>query len=438
MDMLKRWFGRGRATNAKAAAAAADDELFERRHKDYKWFEIVDENPLDYIEPFPFLRLREDLRRHVLRFALEASWSGIQREKPVEEWNPETNAFDQPTPHLLFSASAAVRTLTYHTRTIKAVCTAVCSDVRLLEKTTVHPRAWLEGLWHIEVVGGTRTAQLRECSERALVAGRANFAAELYSRLETRGGGRNDVFKCPATWSKKRAEGAEHLFDNCRWEGGDRSLALAHVRTRTADQEHGLAPIDNKYLATISRTTFEGFFNRFVLHKWTVKVSSVRIVYRGDYETAEDGSSSRMRGNAEDIDALETKLANFFGAAQMKNEPWVQAWCNSSDYPFDANRAETYPTWKHDPTRPPVTRLRDVKDRQGQASPDVTLTTGQSSLAAATIDVSFQHDAVTSEQENGSHEDDEDATTPKPPVYHFISPCRGPSADPAPSLAAAA
>ena len=140
-----------------------------------------------------------------------------------------------------------------------------------------------------------------------------------------------------------------------------------------------------------------------------------------------------MRGNAEDVDALETGLVEFFGAAQMKNEPWVQAWCNSSDYPFDANRAETYPTWKHDPTRPPVTRLRDVKDRQGQASPDVTLTTGQSSLAAATFDVSFQHDAVTSEQANGSHEDDEDATTPKPPVYHFIGPvshakCRSGSA----------
>ena len=110
MDMLKRWFGRGRATDAKAAATDADDELFERRHEDYKWFETVDENPLDYVEPFPFLRLREDLRRHVLGFALEASWSGIQREKPAMEWNPETKAFDEP-PHLLFSASAAVRTL---------------------------------------------------------------------------------------------------------------------------------------------------------------------------------------------------------------------------------------------------------------------------------------------------------------------------------------
>ena len=426
MDMLKRWFGRGRATDAKAATTDADDELFERRHEDYKWFEMVDENPLDYVEPFPFLRLREDLRRHVLGFALEASWSGIQREKPAMEWNPETKAFDQP-PHLLFSASAAVRTLTYHTRTIKAVCTAVCSDVRLLEKTTVHPRAWLEGLWHKEVVVGTRTVQLRECRERALVAGRPNFASEMYSRLETRGGGGEPVVKCPATWPKKRAAGAEHLFENYQesdgsWDDGDHSLAWAHVRTRTAEQEHGLAPIDNEYLATIGRTTFMGFVCRFVQHTWTLKVSKVSIVYRGDWVTNADGSRVRMRGNAEDVDALETGLVEFFGAAQMKNEPWVQAWCNSSDYPFDANRAETYPTWKHDPTRPPVTRLRDVKDRQGRASPDVTLTTGQSSLAAATFDVSFLHSAVTSEQENGSHEDDEDATTPKPPVYHFIGP----------------
>ena len=150
-----------------------------------------------------------------------------------------------------FSASAAVHTDGHHHTAIKAVCTAICSDVRLLEKRQF-TRAWLEGLWHINVDDGTRPAQLRECRERASVAGRANFAAETYSRLETRGGGRNDVFKCPATWSKKRVEGAEHLFDNCRWEGGDRSLALAHVRTRTADQEHGLAPIDNEYLATIS------------------------------------------------------------------------------------------------------------------------------------------------------------------------------------------
>ena len=42
---------------AKAAATDADDELFERRQEDYKWFETVDENPLDYVEPFPFLRL---------------------------------------------------------------------------------------------------------------------------------------------------------------------------------------------------------------------------------------------------------------------------------------------------------------------------------------------------------------------------------------------
>ena len=186
----------------------------------------------------------------------------------------------------------------------------------------------------------------------ASVAGRANFAAETYSRLETRGGGRNDVFKCPATWSKKRVEGAEHLFDNCRWEGGDRSLALAHVRTRTAVGAWS-RPIDNEYLATISRTTFMGFVGRFVQHTWILKVSKVSIVYRGDWVTNADGSSSRMRGNAEDIDALETGLVEFFGAAQMKNEPWVQAWCNSSDYPFDANRAETYPTWKHDrPGRP--------------------------------------------------------------------------------------
>ena len=430
MDMLKRWFGRGRATDAKAAATAADDELFERRHEDYKWFEIVDENPLDYVEPFPFLRLREDLRRHVLGFALEASWSGIQREKPAMEWNPETKAFDQP-PHLLFSASAAVRTLTYHTRTIKAVCTAVCSDVRLLEKTTVHPRAWLEGLWHVEVIGGTRTAQLRVCRERALVAGRANLAADLYRSLETRGGGGDAVVKCPATWSEKRVEGAKHLFDNYRWEAGDESLGWAHARTRTAEQKHGLAPIDNEYLATIGRTTFVGFVGRFVQHTWTLKVSKVSIVYRGDYTETADGSSLRIQGNAEDVDALETGLVEFFGAAQMKNEPWVQAWCNKAAYPYDSNRPPA--TWKHDPTRPPVMRLRDVKDRQGRLVHDVDLTIGGSSLAAATIDLSFGDDAHASEQEHESYEGDEDATTPRPPIYQFIGPvsrakCRSGSA----------
>ena len=87
MDMLKRWFGRGRATDAKAAATAADDELFERRHKDYKWFEIVDENPLDFVEPFPFLRLREDLRRHS---RLRSRRRGRDPEGEArEEWNPD-------------------------------------------------------------------------------------------------------------------------------------------------------------------------------------------------------------------------------------------------------------------------------------------------------------------------------------------------------------
>ena len=423
MDMLKRWFGRGRATDAKAAATAADDELFERRHEDYKWFtDVVVENPLDYVEPFPFLRLREDLRRRVLGFALEASWSGIQ-EKPLRTLilNPK---------HLPFSASAAVRTLTYHTRTIKAVCTAVCSDVRLLEKTTVHPRAWLEGLWHVEVIGGTRTAQIRVCRERALVAGRANLAAEMFRSLEKRGGGRNDVVKCPATWSEKRVEGAEHLFHNYRWETGDESLVWAHARTRTAEQEHGLAPIDNEYLATIGRTTFVGFVGRFVQHSWTLKVSKVSIVYRGDWVMNADGSGSRTQGNAEDVDALETGLVEFFGAAQMKNEPWVQAWCNKAAYPFDANIANAYP-WRHDPTRPPVTRLRDVKDRDGQLVHDVDLTKGGSTLAAATIDLSFGDDAHASEQEH-EYENDEVAAT-RPPIYQFIGPvsrakCRSGSA----------
>ena len=419
MEMLKRLFGRG--GDATPAVPDAEDELFERRHDNYRWFNAVCEKPEGYYEPFPFLRLRDDLRRHVLEFVLEASWSGIQKEKPERDWNFETKAYDEPK-HLPFSTLASLRTLTHHTRTIKAVCTAVCSDVRLLEKTVARPSAWLAGLWHVELgIKSPRTELLRRCHTRAAVVGRANFASEMYSRLETHGEPRDTVFKCPATWSKQRAEGAEHLFDV---EEGP--LAWAHARTRTSEQEHGLTPIDPQFMASICSKSFVGFVDHFARSTWTLKVSSVRIVYRGDYIANEDGSRSRTRGNADDTEALESSLAAFFGAEQMSRAPWIQEWCNCGTDAFDPSNADTMSYLvrckRHDPTRPPVTRLRDLRDREGRPAlgiQDLELVRGHPSLSAATIDVSFYHDATPSEQV--FDEDDEDAAL-KPPCYQFIGP----------------
>ena len=157
------------------------DEFF-KGSKDQKaanrWYSSVEDQPLAYADPFPFLRLREDLRRNVLEYVLGASWRGVQ-DIDGHLYNPENKeGFDKPK-RVTFSAVASLRTLTFHASSIKAVCRAVAIDVRVLEKTVAKPSAWLQGLWHVTTTA-SRALALENCRMRALVAGRANLAADMF------------------------------------------------------------------------------------------------------------------------------------------------------------------------------------------------------------------------------------------------------------------
>ena len=353
MEMLRRLFGRNKPAET-GETAKSDGEITDWR-RSYGFLNIVDENPLDYVDPFPFLRLREDLRRNVLEFVIGASWNGVRT-------LPEPWAFPDERPEHLrfaFSAAASMRTLTFHARSIKAVCTAVATDVRLLEKTVAKPSAWLEGLWHIDGNDrGSREELLQECLDRAVAGGRGNFAADLYGRLYAyRRGPRNDFdFTCPSAWSEERKFGAEHLFDHSL--GGephprDRELAWAHARCRTTEQASSrnliqldLPTVDNRFMWSMGERAFEGFLEEFRGWDWTLVVHTVTLVYRGGFEEDEHGNQVRTRGTPADYDLLDERLAAFFGAERLRSARWIQQWS------LDDSDAD----------EPPVTRIRDVRN----------------------------------------------------------------------------
>ena len=161
------------------------DEFF-KGSKDQKaanrWYSSVEDQPLAYADPFPFLRLREDLRRNVLEYVLGASWRGVQ-DVGKHTWHPDNkDGFEAPK-RVTFSAVASLRTLTFHASSIKAVCRAVAIDVRVLEKTVAKPSAWLQGLWHVTTTA-SRALALENCRMRAVVAGRANLVADMFDRVD--------------------------------------------------------------------------------------------------------------------------------------------------------------------------------------------------------------------------------------------------------------
>ena len=178
-------------TDEPPQSPPADDEEAELQESSNR-FEEIFAKPLEIVEPFPFETLDADLRRNVLTFVLTAPTDGATSALRVVK-RKSTGKY----PRVPESATMALRTLVHHTRTIKAVSTAVCADVRVLEKTVVKPEKWLEGLWLVEA--GTRDQALAECRQRTVVAGRANAVVELYSRLGHCSDRREEVVKCPAT-----------------------------------------------------------------------------------------------------------------------------------------------------------------------------------------------------------------------------------------------
>jgi len=304
--------------------------------------------------------------------------------------------------------------------------------VRLLEKTVAKPSAWLAGLWHIDWSTGTREEFLEACYQRAEAAGRGNFAAELYGRVETYGRGRRLEFTCPSGWSEERKRGARHLFDSKTWAqektgltyetphpNGDRALAWAHARCRTAEQFNDLPTVDTRFMDSMCETAFQGFLESFQGRTWTLKIHTVNLVYRGGYGADEYGNQGRTRGTPADYDLLDERLAAFFGAERLRSARWIQQW-SLDDISSDADE-------------PPVTRIRDVRDEHVDSPDDADgflLTHDerdtfycndrvQKNRPVATIQVTVGDDAESWPQ---PHDEEDDWGELAPPSYTWISP----------------
>ena len=427
--------------------SAPADEEEAKRQEACKRLEHIMAKPLEVVEPFPFETLDADLRRNVLTFVLTAPTDSATSVLRVVK---RKNKGEYP--RVPDSATMALRTLVHHTRTIKAVSTAVCADVRVLEKTVVKPEKWLEGLWLVEA--GTRDQALAECHQRTVVAGRANAVVELYSRLGHCSDRREEVVKCPATWPEQRASDAQVIFDlGGRHHGGhknqDVELSWAHVRCKPPEEVHALAPVDAKYFKALGSAAFGGFVDAARhLPSWTLLVTNVKLLYIGGYlETRDDNGvltgRTRARTDAADYDALDAGLAAFFGEETVRRAPWVKAWCNGSHAtPYDedefAAQAAAHPiraqilARRHDASRPPLTRIRDADKDELFLLGDLELAgnnfgfvSDKPLLSAATIDITFADDAQAAEQAPFQYEPPN-----SPPSFTFIQgidslTCRG-------------
>ena len=397
----------------------------EKMNFDDDAFDALKKSPLGIIAPFPFLKLRADLRRNVLEFVLVASkGSAMQRvrqQKLGEDaiWPgtlESTRACVRPVPP---SAAASLRTVVLHTKTTKAVCKAVCADVRLLERTTVKPEKWLECLWLVDPGTKSRDECLVECRDRAVVARSANVVTELYGRLGMCCGPnlRDHVTKCPATWPKERTQAVELLVKQRRYlqdDEKDVELSLAHTRVQSREESRSLAQGDEAFLRVLARTAFDRFAPSLRRQTWTLIVSSVKIVYRGPCGEGDD-HHRRMRDDPADCDALATGLATFFGAERMRGEPWVQGWragrCSGSVMP------------SRGASPAPLPRLLEAIEAWHKTEEwrELRLTNfgiGEACVPAATLDLKLGTGVETAAQAEES-DDDED---PQPPTYMFISP----------------
>ena len=349
----------------------------------------IHDHPFAVVDPFPFLKLAADERRVVLSFLLGARSYPLGGRAPGA---PE---------RVRFSAVEALRTLTFHARSIKAVCRDVAADVRVLEgaprqahRSVATPLAWLKGLWDAEIIPGMEyTASsyvLEGCRERAAVARRGNLALAMYQQLGQHCRPRIISIKTPGHWRKRRTDAVKHFFEYQGSPLGEREhkqLSWAHTRTSTSGEMH--APVDATLLKSLCATAFNSFLEGLrsaVLSgtMWTLHVEGVQVLYRGGFVDDDDeewADGEWLRGDDDDFDALDAGLAAFFGADAMRRPPWVQAWCNAYG-------------------RPPVTRIRDIADMVGRRPYSFNLTDRSAKAPAAVINVSFPDDIQAVEQPN--------------------------------------
>ena len=104
---------------SKPATKDATTQIPDASDSDDDWLPgpgSIHDHPFAVVDPFPFLKLAEDERRVVLSFLLGARSYPLGGRAPGA---PE---------RVRFSAVEALRTLTFHARSIKAVCRDVAAD----------------------------------------------------------------------------------------------------------------------------------------------------------------------------------------------------------------------------------------------------------------------------------------------------------------------
>ena len=229
---------------------------------------------------FPFMKLPDEMRGRALEYLLSAS----EARSAADPW-------DEPEPERVpYSAAASLDTLLFHARDIKTVCKAIARVVRLMERRTATPTAWIKGLWGIANPNyGARKQRSRadvieDCRERAKIAAHANLVLELSNRLTTSCGTRDRFVQTPRGWSQARRDAVEQLDE-------DRvPSAWAHIRVRSQDEAKGYSPIERVALANVLDSTAEIFGMDFAAQQsWTLLVSSVSLVYRGATEGGRNG-----------------------------------------------------------------------------------------------------------------------------------------------------
>ena len=389
-----------------------DDEQGSAKTDEASDHEPDDKEDESCCDVFPFMQLPDDMRARALEYLLSAS------EACHDPW-----ASAKRVP---YSAAASLDTLLFHARDIKTVCKAIATAVRLMERRTANPTAWLRGLWGITNPNygarkqRSRAEVLADCRERAQIAAHANLVVEMCDRLTLACDESRDMFvQMPKGWSDKR-KGAvtKQILARSR-------ESWAHIRVRSQEEVKRVSPIERIALENVLDSTAQNFGWSFAQHSWTLRVTSVSLVYRG----ATEGDELVDADDAA-YDEVDRRLEQFFGAETLRSEHWIQAWANGGEdggSTMTLESAREHPSWGHDWSRPPVTRIRDVRyglEHYNGRKPDtIELTHDGSEYVPiqyiGTIDIRFKSDARASPQTPG---DDEDLEKPFAPPYYFIGP----------------
>ena len=120
-------------------------------------------------------------------------------------------------------------------------------------------------------------------------------------------------------------------------------------------------------------------------------------------------------------DEVDARLGQFFGAKTLRSKRWIQAWANGGDRPGSTMSLEQARNLDpmgsfHDESRPPVRRIRDVRDYDG-TRPYMLNLTHKGTKPVGTVDIWFKSDAEAQAQANPEEPD-------SAPPYYFIGPVR--------------